>query len=105
STAALVSPKGGITIGPWRGTELYINAGAGFHSNDARGTTVTRDADGNPVERVTPLVRAKGAELGLRTVALPHLQGTLSIWMLRLDSELVFAGDTAITEPSRASER
>ena len=30
-------------------------------------------SNGDPVERVTPLVRAKGAELGVRTVAIPHL--------------------------------
>ncbi|HEY7290071.1 MAG TPA: TonB-dependent receptor [Vicinamibacterales bacterium] len=105
STAALVSPKGGVTLGPWSGTELYVNAGTGFHSNDARGTTITFDADGNPVSRVTPLVRAKGAEIGVRTVAVPHLQSTLAVWMLRLDSELVFSGDTGTTEPGRPSAR
>src|SRR5439155_14363315 len=41
--AGLVSPKGGAVLGPWRGTELYVNAGLGFHSNDARGATITRD--------------------------------------------------------------
>ena len=105
TSAGLVSPKGGATFGPWRATEFYVDAGTGFHSNDARGTTITRDADGRPVDRVTPLVRAKGAEVGLRTVALPHLQSTLSLWMLRLDSELVFSGDEGVTEPSRPSAR
>ena len=28
--------------GPWSGTELYANAGTGFHSNDARGAAITR---------------------------------------------------------------
>jgi outer membrane receptor protein involved in Fe transport len=104
-TAALVSPKASVTLGPWRGTELYFNAGEGFHSNDARGTTISRDAYGNPVDRVTPLVRAKGAEIGLRTVALPHLQSTLSWWTLRLGSELVYNGDEGSTEPGPASDR
>jgi outer membrane receptor protein involved in Fe transport len=36
-TAGLVSPKGGAAFGPWAGTEVYANAGFGFHSNDARG--------------------------------------------------------------------
>src|SRR5262249_16939775 len=88
-TAGLISPKGAGTLGRWKGSELYVNAGTGFHSNDARGTTITRDGDGNPADRVTPLVRAKGAEIGVRTVAIPHLQSTLSVWMLRLASELV----------------
>ncbi len=35
--AGIVSPKGGVVIGPFKGTELYVNAGLGFHSNDARG--------------------------------------------------------------------
>jgi hypothetical protein len=104
-TAGLVSPKAGVVIGPWKGTELYGNTGSGYHSNDARGTTITRDADGNAVDRVTPLVRATGAEVGLRTVKVPHLQSTFALWTLRLDSELVFAGDAGTTLVSRPSRR
>ncbi len=105
ASSGLVSPKGGATFGPWNGTEFYVNAGMGFHSNDARGTTIRVDPDGNPVDRVTPLVRAKGAEVGVRTIAFRHLQSTLSVWMLRLDSELVFTGESGTTEPSRPSAR
>src|SRR6202011_5026388 len=90
ASAGLVSPKGSATVGPWKGTEFYVNAGMGFHSNDARGTTIPRDGDGNPALRVPPLVRAKGAEIGVRTVAIPHLQSTVAVWMLHLNSELVF---------------
>jgi outer membrane receptor protein involved in Fe transport len=105
TSASLVSPKGGATLGPWKGTEFYVNAGTGFHSNDARGTTITRNPDGNPAEPVTPLVRAKGAEIGVRTVAIRHFQSTVSVWMLRLASELVFSGDEGTTEPTRPSAR
>jgi hypothetical protein len=105
AVAALVSPKGGLALGPWRATELYVNAGTGFHSNDARGTTIRRDADGNPVDPVTPLVRARGAEAGVRSVAVHHLQTTVTWWALHLDSELVFSGDAGTTEPSRPSHR
>ena len=106
TTAGLVSPKGGIAVGPFNGTELYVNAGFGFHSNDARGTTITSDPrTGAPVDRVTPLVRAKGAEIGVRTVAIPHLQSSLSVWSLSLASELVFAGDAGTTEAGRPSHR
>lgn len=104
--AGIVSPKGGAIIGPFKGTELYVNAGLGFHSNDARGTTITRDpSTGEAVNPVTPLVRAKGAEVGLRTVAARHLQTTLTLWTLSLASELVFAGDAGTTEASRPSHR
>jgi hypothetical protein len=105
STAGIVSPKGGVTLGPWGGTEFYVNAGEGFHSNDARGTTAKLDPDGNPLTPVTPLVKAKGAEVGMRTVAVPHLQTTVTLWTLRLASELVFDGDSSGSVPSPASSR
>jgi outer membrane receptor protein involved in Fe transport len=105
AAAGLVSPKAGVTVGPWKSTELYANAGTGFHSNNALGTTIVRAASGNPVERVTPLVRATGAEVGVRTVVIPHLQSTVSLWMLRLGSELVYNGDVGATEPGPASQR
>jgi TonB dependent receptor-like, beta-barrel/Carboxypeptidase regulatory-like domain/TonB-dependent Receptor Plug Domain len=105
ANAGLISPKAGVTLGPWRSTEFYANAGMGFHSNDARGTTVVQDVDGNPVDRVTPLVRGRGAEVGFRSVAIPHLQSTVSLWMLRLGSELVYNGDLGATEPGPASRR
>ena len=102
----LVSPKFGAVFGPWSGTELYANAGMGFHSNDARGAVIRVDpASGVAVDRVTPLVRARGAEAGLRTVRVRGLQSTLSLWYLGLDSELLFVGDAGTTEPGRPSRR
>lgn len=104
--AGIVSPKGGVVVGPFAGTEFYANAGLGFHSNDARGTTITRDpSTGDSVGPVTPLVRTKGAEVGLRTVYLSHLQTTLTLWTLSLASELVFSGDAGTTEVGRPSHR
>jgi outer membrane receptor protein involved in Fe transport len=102
----LVSPKGGVILGPFDGTEIYANAGLGFHSNDARGATITRDpSTGEPADRVTPLVRATGAEVGVRTVAIPHLQSSVALWSLALASELVFVGDAGTTEAGRPSHR
>jgi outer membrane receptor protein involved in Fe transport len=104
--AGIVSPKGGAVFGPWKGTELYLNAGAGFHSNDARGTTMTVVPGTNdPAVPVTPLVRAKGVEGGFRTVAIPQLQTTFTAWALNLDSELLFVGDAGTTQASRPSHR
>jgi hypothetical protein len=105
ANAGIVSPKGTVTFGPWNSTEFYVNAGTGFHSNNALGTVLKFDVSGNPAEPVTPLVRATGAELGIRTVAVPHLQSTISLWTLRLGSELVYNGDVGATEPGPASKR
>jgi hypothetical protein len=105
-TAARPSPKLTLALGPWARTGIYANYGWGFHSNDARGATITRDpTTGEPAERVDPLVRARGAELGVRTLAVPGLHATAALWGLDLDSELLFVGDAGTTEPSRPSER
>ncbi|WP_420455835.1 TonB-dependent receptor [Rubrivirga sp.] len=103
-TDVIASPKVGLALGPWRSTEVYANAGLGFHSNDARGTTITVDPSSREaVDRVDPLVRTRGAELGLRTAALPGLQATVALWAIGLDSELLFVGDAGGTEASDAS--
>jgi hypothetical protein len=102
----LVSPKLALIFGPWAETEFYVNLGYGFHSNDARGVTITRDPKtGDPVSPVDPLVRAKGVDLGVRTRAIPKLNSSLSFWLLDLDSELLFIGDAGTTEASRPSRR
>jgi outer membrane receptor protein involved in Fe transport len=105
TSTGMVNPKVGATLGPWKSTEFYVNAGTGFHSNNALGVLAHYDSAGNPVEPATPLVRAKGSEAGVRTVALPHLQTTVSLWRLDLDSELVYNGDIGATEPGPPSTR
>ncbi len=102
----IVSPKVGVVFGPWASSELYLNYGRGFHSNDGRGTTIRRDpVSGEPVDRVDPLVATQGAEIGARTTWLPGLQSTLALWWLELDSELLFIGDAGNTEATRPSQR
>ncbi|HEV7915505.1 MAG TPA: TonB-dependent receptor, partial [Albitalea sp.] len=107
SHASIVSPKLSLIFGPWRKTELFVNAGTGFHSNDARGTTSTvkARAPGEAADRVNALVRSRGAELGLRTEPVAGLQSSLALWQLRLGSELLFVGDAGETEANRASWR
>ena len=106
ATKFLAEPKGSAIFGPWSGTELYVQGGVGFHSNDARGTTQTQQpiSPENPFPAAaTPipaLVATKGAEVGVRTTALPHLQSTFSVWYLRSDSELQQSGDTGGTTAS-----
>lgn len=102
----ILSPKLSVLFGPWSQTELYVNFGYGFHSNDARGSTITVDpGSGEPVRRVDPLVRAKSGDFGFRTSLLPNLQTSVTAFGLELDSELVFIGDAGGTEPSRPSRR
>ena len=102
----LLSPKLSLVFGPWSQTEVFINAGSGFHSNDARGTTARIDPNtGNAVDKVDPLVRGRGAELGIQTRLIPTLQTALTVWGLKLDSELLYIGDAGNTEPSRPSQR
>ena len=104
--SAIASPKLGVVLGPWSETEYYLNWGHGFHSNDARGATITVDpVTGAPVARVTPLVRAKGTELGLRTAPFRGFQTSLALWRLDVDSELLFVGDSGTTQASRPSHR
>ncbi|MEX2130513.1 MAG: TonB-dependent receptor, partial [Pseudohongiellaceae bacterium] len=46
----LASPKLNLVFAPWSSTELFLSHGRGFHSNDARGTTITIDpVSGDPV--------------------------------------------------------
>ncbi|MGQ0501830.1 MAG: TonB-dependent receptor [Panacagrimonas sp.] len=104
---ALASPKLALVFGPFAGTTLFANYGEGFHSNDARGTTLRVDPlDGtSPQDRVDPLVKARGGELGVTSEPLPALKLTASLWALNFDSELVFIGDAGGSEASGASQR
>jgi hypothetical protein len=110
-TASLANPKLSIIVGPWHRTEFYLNGGGGYHSNDARGVTATISTNrivGNnfpPQLQADGLVRAWGAEAGLRTEVIHGLKSTLAIWYLHSGSELVFAGDSGTTEASGASTR
>ncbi len=102
----ITSPKLSMIFGPWANTEFFVNWGEGFHSNDARGTTVTlTPKERLPAEPVTPLVKSRGSELGLRTQVISGLESSLAVWRLRLGSELVFSGDAGDTAPSRPSYR
>ncbi|MGH9636966.1 MAG: TonB-dependent receptor, partial [Candidatus Angelobacter sp.] len=104
----LPSPKLSLIFGPWSNTELYLQGGLGFHSNDGRGTTQTVEPvsgenpfSNTPATPIPPLIPTKGAEIGMRTGVVPHLQSTLSLWYLHSASELQQSGDTGGTTASR----
>jgi outer membrane receptor protein involved in Fe transport len=103
----IASPKGGLALGPWWWTELFLNAATGFHSNDLRGATIRLDPTDRltPLSRVPLLVRARGAEIGLLTRPAEGLESRLAAFLLELGSEILFLGDAGTTEPSRASRR
>jgi hypothetical protein len=104
--ANIFSPKGSIILGPWADTEFYLNAGMAFHSNDAKGVLTRVDPEtGEPVTPVPGLIQSRGAEIGVRSQAIPGLVSTVTYWNLELDSELVFRGDSGTTEPLPASKR
>jgi outer membrane receptor protein involved in Fe transport len=105
-SAGIGLPVLSLIFGPWNRTEIYANAGEGYHSNDARGVVATVDPKTlEPLDPATPLVRAKGMEIGVRTEVVPNLQSSLTLWSLKLGSELVFSGDSGTTEPGRPSRR
>jgi outer membrane receptor protein involved in Fe transport len=106
ATKFLPEPKASLIFGPWSNTEFYVQGGFSFHSNDARGATQREEpiSPDNPfptaTARVPALVPTKGGEIGVRTVAVSHLQSTVSLWYLRSQSELQQDGDTGGTVAS-----
>jgi outer membrane receptor protein involved in Fe transport len=103
----MVSPKLTLVFGPWAKTEYYLNYGRGFHSNDMRGATISVDPKNpaNPATREALLVRATGYEAGVRTAIVPHLQSSLAVFALDIQSELLFQGDAGTTADSGRPSR
>lgn len=106
ASAARASPKLALILGPWANTELFVNAGNGFHSNDARGVVGRFDpATGDSRTRAPALVGSRGMEIGLRSQIVPGLQSSLALWSLDSASELVYAADSGGTDINAASRR
>ena len=105
--AFMLSPKAGFVLGTVAATELFVNVGTGFHSNDLRGATITVDPSDPLVRlsRVPLLVRAKGGEVGLRTNWTDDFESSIALFLLTLGSEIVFVGDAGTTEAGRPSRR
>jgi hypothetical protein len=101
------SPKFSVVLGPFYKTELYLSAGMGYHSNDARGVTISEDPN-DPSTKLSSspfLVRTRGGEIGVRTRIVPGLNSSVTVFVLDQASEILFSGDAGDTEPSRPSER
>ncbi len=103
----IVTPKLGAVLGPWLDTEIYVNYGGGFHSNDVRGVTATVDP-ASPlfnISRSPFLVPSTGYEVGIRNRSITGLETSLALFRLDFASENLFQGDTGTTEPSRPTRR
>jgi hypothetical protein len=103
SNDGIVSPKANLILSPfadttslWRNTDFYLNFGMGFHSNDARDAVQPGGS---------PLARSTGGELGTRTNLWDKLDLAAALWILDLNSELVFVGDEGTTEASGPTRR
>jgi outer membrane receptor protein involved in Fe transport len=112
TTTGLPSPKANLIITPVEDTELYLNFGRGFHSNDARSTVTGAFTGSGPsgsgvvaAEQPTPLVKALGYEVGARTHLFDRLDLAAAVWNLNLGSELVFSGDAGTDEASSLPSR
>ncbi len=93
----IVSPKLNIQYTFNKQVQLFVKAGKGFHSNDARVVVVN---DGKDI-----LPAAYGTDFGL--IVKPSEKALINIaaWYLFLDQEFVYVGDAGVVEPSGKSRR
>ncbi len=110
---SIVSPKANLILSPFHSTEVYLNFGTGFHSNDARNGILAENFPQLAGNLQSPLTRSLGYEIGARTRQFETLDLGAALWLLDLDSELVFVGDAGnqqtgaggTFEPSAATRR
>jgi len=99
----IANPKVNVILSPFsdnawaKKSEIYLNFGGGYHSNDAR------DVVANPGKAALP--RALGGELGFRTKLFDRFDLAIDYYRLHLASELVLNGDTGQFEPGGATKR
>ncbi|MEQ1734299.1 MAG: TonB-dependent receptor, partial [Bacteroidia bacterium] len=93
----LVSPKVNIVITPFKNAQLFINAGQGFHSNDARSSVLDN------TNHVLP--KAVGAEVGGQYTINNRVIINVTYWQLFNTAELVYIGDEGTTENNGTSKR
>ena len=97
-SSGIILPKMNLILGPWVGTEFFVNYGEGFHSNDARSAVTSGSS---------PLARSKNYEVGVRSRPWgpEGIELIATAWLLDLQSELVFVGDEGTTEIRGRSRR
>ena len=96
-TAGIVSPKLNIQYSLQKDVQLYVKAGKGFHSNDAR---VVVAQSGREI-----LPAAYGGDIGIILKPSSKLLLNIAAWYLHLDQEFVYVGDEGVVEPSGQTRR
>lgn len=92
------SPKLTVALPINEAITIFGNSGYGFHSNDARAVVST--------EGTASLPRALGLEVGSRLGKTSDIiYGSIALWQLDLESELVWSGDEGTTEESGRTRR
>ena len=105
-TQTLPQPKGSLILGPWYKSEVYISAGRGFHSNDAREVFLTVPYEGpDPGFAPQLLSPATGEEIGLRTDLIPKAQAQVAIFQEDFSSEQLYDQDQGEDQASAATRR
>ncbi|MBC7410984.1 MAG: TonB-dependent receptor plug domain-containing protein [Bacteroidia bacterium] len=94
---SLVSPKLNIIIMPFKNAQIFINAGQGFHSNDARSSVMDN------TNHMLP--KAIGAEIGGQYTINNRVIVNVTYWQLFNQAELVYIGDEGTTENNGTSKR
>lgn len=96
--SSLILPKFMAVLSPLQKFDLFLDAGRGFHSNDARGAVL----GSNAASLMTP---AWGYEVGASLRPTHGLSIQTAAFVLDLDSELVWDGDSGTTVPSGRTRR
>ncbi len=127
---AMLNPKFNVVYSPSAQVDIYMNAGTGFHSNDARNVIFTQKAkeieqvklregwseqkiadwlkkhNFDPQQQFTgTMPRAYGAETGIRAELFKRLNVGVAVWYMYLDKEFVYAGDGGYSELSNPTQR
>ena len=90
--------KAALVFSATEETEVYLNFGMGYHSNDARAVV-------SPTAGIETLPLALSYEVGFRTFLFDRLDLAGAFFLLDLESELVLVGDEGIVEARGATRR
>ncbi len=94
---AIACPKFNVQYNLNSTVQLFVKAGKGFHSNDAR--VVVSNA-GNQI-----LPAAYSTDIGITLKPNPNILLTITAWELYLEQEFVYNGDDGNIEPSGKTNR